>query len=196
MTGIEKITDEILREARSQADVILQAAMGKAEEARAEAEADCEETKAKMLRAAEHRAGEIGTRAKSQALLERRQRTLVVKQEIIDEVIAKAYDRLAGQEDSAYFEMIGKLIEKAAGAGDGEICFSGKDLARIPADFGKTVSGIAASKGGTLKISDEPAPIENGFILKYGGVEENCSLKALFSSLHDRMQDKVNAALW
>ena len=53
-----------------------------------------------------------------------------------------------------------------------------------------------AIAGGSLTVSPEAAPIDNGFILKYGGIEENCSLRALFSSMKDQLQDKVNAALW
>ena len=62
--------------------------------------------------------------------------------------------------------------------------------------FAAVVNGIASEKGGSLRVSEEAAPIENGFLLKYGGIEENCSLKALFTSMRDRLQDKVNEALW
>ena len=60
----------------------------------------------------------------------------------------------------------------------------------------KAADAAAKALGGSLKLSKDPAPVKNGFILKYGGIEENCSLDALFASRTDALVDKVNAALW
>ena len=51
---------------------------------------------------------------------------------------------------------------------------------------------IAAGKGGSLKVSRETRDIPNGFVLVYGGVEENCTLKAMFEAKRDELADKVN----
>ena len=196
MAGIDKIVNEILAEARAQADKILGEARDKAAKAEEDAIAGSEEYKAKRAQEAAAKADAIRVRAESQAMLEKRQAMLGVKQGIIDEVIEKAYSTLAGQDSQAYFGMIGKLLGKAVRSGDGEICFSADDLKRLPEGFAAVVNGIASEKGGSLRVSEEAAPIENGFLLKYGGIEENCSLKALFTSMRDRLQDKVNEALW
>lgn len=92
--------------------------------------------------------------------------------------------------------MIKKLLTKAVHSGAGEILFSEKDLKRLPATFAKEIAEIAGKNGGSLKISDKPAAIDNGFILSYGGIDENCSLKALFAEKHDQLQDKAHASLW
>ena len=196
MAGIEKIVNEILAEARAKADEILMEARDKAAKAEEDAISGSEAYKAKRAQEASAKADAIRVRAESQAMLEKRQAMLGIKQGIIDNVIEKAYETLAGQDDNAYFGMIGKLLGKAVRSGAGEICFSAADLKRLPEGFDDVIRGIAAEKGGELKISGEAAPIENGFLLKYGGIEENCSLRALFTSMRDRLQDKVNGALW
>ena len=44
-------------------------------------------------------------------------------------------------------------------------------------------------------MAKQPRPIDGGFILVYGGVEENCSIEALFYAEQERLQDKVQAFL-
>ena len=54
----------------------------------------------------------------------------------------------------------------------------------------------AKEKGGSLTLGKEPGKIEDGFLLVYGGVEENCTLKALMDAKKDSLQDKVNEILF
>ena len=88
--------------------------------------------------------------------------------------------------------MLLKLVGKYALAQDGVICFSAKDLERLPSGFEEQAGEIAAGKGGSLKVSRETRDIPNGFVLVYGGVEENCTLKAMFEAKRDELADKVN----
>ena len=85
--------------------------------------------------------------------------------------------------------MIASLLTKNALAIDGEILFGKNDLSRIPSDFEKRIEDIAKEKGGSLKLVKEPAPISDGFILRYGMIEENCTLKALFETNKNRLKD-------
>ena len=92
--------------------------------------------------------------------------------------------------------MIAKLLAGKVTQGAGELLFSRKDLARLPEDFGELVKKLAAEKGGSLTIGEESANIENGFILRYGGVDENCSLSSLFAEKKDLLTDLVSRTLW
>mgnify|MGYP000596436222 CR=1 FL=1 len=47
-----------------------------------------------------------------------------------------------------------------------------------------------------LVIDKEPANIKDGFVLVYGEIEENCTLKALFDSNIDRIKDIANKQLF
>ena len=75
--------------------------------------------------------------------------------------------------------------------------FSEYDLKRIPNDFEKNLENTLKDiKNAALTISKEAAPIDGGFILVYGDIEENCSFKALFNNAKEELQDKVNAFLF
>ena len=77
---------------------------------------------------------------------------------------------------------------------DGEMYFSSKDLKRMPKDFETKLNEHL--KQGTLKISSKPCEIDAGFILVYGGIEENCSFNALFKAQNDILRDKISAIIF
>ena len=196
MAGIDNITNGILQEAKAKADELIREAREKAEaaesEAREEAKAEAEKIAGKAAKDAENYAERIA----SQAAMQKRQAILGAKQSVIENMIKAAYEKLSGQETGEYFSMIAKLLAGKITSGAGELLFSGKDLARLPEGFRDLVKKLAAEKGGSLTIGEESADIENGFILRYGGVDENCSLSSLFAEKKDMLQDLVSRTLW
>ena len=196
MAGVDNIVNEILQQGQAKADELIAEARAKADEIlQKSAEAD-EKMKLSSEQNTQRRVKDLAERAKSQSSLQKRQTVLKARQEIIDGVIEKAYLKLSTQGDEDYFSMAEKLVEKTARAGDGIICFNAEDLKRVPADFAQRIEKIARSKGGTLKISDKGAKIRSGFILSYGGIEENCTLDSIFTEKRDELRDLVNSILW
>ena len=196
MTGLEKITSQIQEEAEASAARRIDAAQKEADQILAEAKAACE---AMEREAAEKNAAMKANhegRVKSSAEQQRRTALLGAKQQLIAEVIGQAYDTLRNEDVKGYFLTMEKLIKTYALAEAGEIYFSAADLARMPADFEKMIDAAAKEKGGSLVLKKEPKEIADGFVLVYGGVEENCTLKALFDAKKDQLQDKVNAILF
>ncbi|MCI9600876.1 MAG: hypothetical protein K2P43_01830 [Lachnospiraceae bacterium] len=196
MTGLEKITDQIQEEAKASAARRLEAAQKEADMILAEAKDACAAMEAE---AAEKNAAmkvNYEGRVKSSAEQQRRTALLRAKQEIIADVIEEAYVTLKKKDAQSYFLTLEKILKTYALAEDGEICFSAEDLARMPADFEKKIKAAAKEKGGSLVLKKEPKAIADGFVLVYGGVEENCTLKALFDAKKDELQDKVNAILF
>lgn len=51
-------------------------------------------------------------------------------------------------------------------------------------------------EGGSLKVSSETRDIRGGCVLLYDGVEENCSIEALFSAGKDEMTDLARSILF
>ncbi|MEF2805576.1 MAG: V-type ATP synthase subunit E [Massilistercora timonensis] len=192
MTGLEKMKSQILDEAGKAADVKVAEAKAQAEEliqaARTEAAREAES----ISRKSEAEVANYKERAASSMDLQKRSRILEAKQAVIAEVLDKAYEKVSTMEKDEYFSMLLKLVGKYALAQDGEICFSAKDLERLPSGFEEQAGEIAAGKGGSLKVSRETRDIPNGFVLVYGGVEENCTLKAMFEAKRDELADKVN----
>ena len=71
-----------------------------------------------------------------------------------------------------------------------------KDLERMPAGFREEIKSLAQKKGGVLEISGETRNIDGGFILIYGGIEENCSIDAMFAEKRDELLDQVRKILF
>lgn len=196
MTGLEKITDRILAEAGAQADEIRE----KAEE---EAGAVLREAKESLLRLreeAENREAlvkkELETRARSSASLKKRQLILSAKQDIIREQIERAHQSLLEMEPEEYFSLIEQMVRQFSLPREGEIRFSERDLKRLPDGFDKRLEQAAAERGGSLKTGSEPASVDGGFLLDYGGIEENCSLQALLAAKRDECSDQIQKLLF
>ena len=68
----------------------------------------------------------------------------------------------------------------------------GKD---VDAEYMKVLA--AKKKGGSLELTETvPDGMDGGFILTYGGIEENCTIKALFDARREELSDKVNRQLF
>lgn len=196
MAGIDNITSGILREAKEKADELIREAKEKAEAAEEKARGEAKAEAEKIAQKAEADAKNYADRIASQAAMQKRQAILSAKQTVIEDMIKAAYEKLSGQEAGDYFAMIRKLLEGKITSGTGELLFSKKDLSRLPEGFAALVKKLAEAKGGSLTIGKESADIENGFILRYGGVDENCSLSSLFAEKKDLLQDLVSRTLW
>lgn len=199
MAGLDKIIARIQAESEEAAARTLEAAKAEAEailqNAREEAAAEC----AAIGRKAEQAAANILDRGHSAAELKKRQRILAEKQVLIGRIIGEAKQQLKNMPQEAYFENIVKLAVKASQNGKGTILFSKADLDRLPENFADTLNAalVAGGKeGAALTVSGETRDIDGGFVLTYGGIEENCSFDALFDSAHEMLQDKVQEILF
>lgn len=196
MTGLEKMKSQILDEAKAAAESKMQEAKAAADEILAKARAEAEKSKISISQKSEAEVVNYKERVVSSNDLKRRTKILAAKQEIIANVLDKAYDSLKTMKDEEYYEMLLKMLEKYAQPQDGEIYFSPADLKKLPKDFEAEIAKCAKEKGGSLTVSEEGRNIENGFVLAYGGVEENCTLKAMFEAKRDELSDKVQKILF
>ena len=114
MTGLDKITSQIQEEAEASAKERLDAANKEAEQILADAQAACKVMEQEALeKAAAEKANQDG-RAHSAAEQKRKTALLQTKQEIIAEVIGKAYETLKN-EDTKDKINLGKAWSARAG---------------------------------------------------------------------------------
>ena len=196
MAGVKDLTAMILQDAREKADAILAEANEKAREVEDAATEKAKKASKEAAVKAKKDADDYAARVRSQIGMQQRQRTLKVKQDIIEKVIDQATEALKNQDDASYFDLISTLIAKNAHKENGEILFSAKDLARLTPETEAKIQESAGKAGGSLVISKEAAPIEDGFVLKYGGIEENCTFKALLSEKQELLRDTIQQVLW
>ncbi|MGI6756108.1 MAG: V-type ATP synthase subunit E [Atopobiaceae bacterium] len=196
MAGIDAITSEILQDAEKSAQEVLAEARAEAESALASARASVEKTQDQTTKRLELEKQQFEKRVESRKQMIEGQQKLAYRQHLIESVLDQAQQELHELPAEKYFDMILKLVAQHAEAADGEIQFSAADIKRLPAGFEAKLNEAAKTAGGTLKVSQEAVNIADGFVLRYGGIDENCTLDALFSQLHDEMQDAVLKTLW
>ena len=176
------VCDEILGTARAKSDGILKDARLKADKITADG---------KVRTAA--RVADIEKRGESSAELEERKVALYTKQSIISDMLNAGLATAKSLPDDEYFALILKMIEKNSQPADGVISFGQKDLDRLPKGFAEQANAVSAGK---LTLSDTAAAIDAGFILSYGGIEENCSFDAIFMSESDELSDRAGKLLF
>ena len=196
MAGIEKITSAILADADKESAGIISAAEESAKKLIDKASQDCDS----FLAAANDRLDKklAGENKKTVSQCEQAEKLILLKakQDIIDSMIVKAKAKLLILEKEEYFDNLLKLLEKQAQSEKGILLLNKKDLDRIPSDFSEKVNQVATKKGGMIDISQDTVDIDGGFILKYGNIEINSSIDALFEENQDELIDVVNKMFW
>ena len=196
MTGLEKMMNQILEEANASANSKKAEAAAEADRIRAQVAAEGDAKVAEIAQKSTADLASYQERVKSAADLKRRTALLAAKQELISDTIQKAYETFCEKKDAEYFDTLKKMVETFAAPQKGEIALNAQDLAKLPAGFEEEVNQLAKKKGGELVLSKTPASVEKGFILSYGGIEENCSFKAMFDARKDDLQDLVQKILF
>lgn len=196
MSGLDKMKARILEEAESSARDILDRAGEEADRILREAGTAADAAAAEIAAGAVRDSLERKRRAGAAADMQRKQAVLAAKQEMIREVLREAYEEILGLEAERYFGLMEKLLRKYVLPEEGEICFNSRDLERMPEGFSGRIRTIAAEAGGSLTLSETPLDTDGGFLLVYGGIEENCTLKAVFSSRREELSDQVNRMLF
>ena len=187
MSGLDKMKAQIIAEAQDNAKEILAQAHAQADSIIGEAKAQAEKDARKIVAQAEARAEDSVKRLASSSDMRKRKAVLEAKQEVIREVL----------DDAAYFAMLEKVLEKYVLPEAGTICFTEKDRKRMPQGYMEKVYETAKKKGGSLELTETvPEGMDGGFILTYGGIEENCTIKALFDARREELSDKVNRQLF
>jgi V/A-type H+-transporting ATPase subunit E len=197
MTGLEKIQETIAADALANAEAIIAQAQKEAEEitsaAKLEAEKKCAEIAAKS--ATDVKAAL--SRTESAAKLQEKKILLDAKQQIISDIITSARNSIETKPNSDYTALLLQMIAKNAHDAAGVILLSKRDKKRLPGDFAEKIKQALKDKtGASLTVSEEPADLNGGFILKYGDIEENCSFDALFNAAKENFQDKINQLLF
>lgn len=180
------LKEEILASARAEAESRIQVA--REEAARLEAD---------ILREAEAEAEQIKSIAASRSDMEKKQRILGVKQELISQVFDEAVKRLADLPGDEYRALLIDLIGRKA-AGSEELILSKDDEPRLGADFGHAVNQalVAQGKAGKLKISYTPDSLGGGFILRKGSVADNVTFPAILNLIREDLEIELAKVLF
>ena len=134
---------------------------------------------------------QIQAASKSRAELAARTALLKQRRAEIDKTADALLDYLTGLGDNDYFNALYRLASQLKGK-SGEIMLNQKDLQRLPSDF----EGRVREAGLDARVSQTPADILGGFILKSGDIEENMDFAALLNARRDEIEDLINRDLF
>jgi vacuolar-type H+-ATPase subunit E/Vma4 len=164
--GIERIKNHILAEADRTVRSIEEESRQLVEKETLECERECQRILAEAKGRADHDADLLVKRGESIADAERRKRDLAVKQEIVDEVITRALDKLLQEPPEKRVARYADWIH-ALNIGEGVITLSANE---------KTALGGALLKalpGGRFSIAEEEGDFTGGLMVAHGRVQDN-----------------------
>ncbi len=207
MTGLSKITDKILAEARADAAAKRSEAEARADEISRAAMVRAAELRAKINDEAKREATEIVSRTKSSEAMLRRNTLLAEKSAMIDEVFASAHKELSSLSDEKYLELLTALAtsvlrqlvedektnlevygEEAIDA-PYEVLLNSRDIDRCGAALKARLPKYAV-------LAKEEASIDGGLIVRHGRIEVNCSLRALIEQIRPKLEATVSHILF
>lgn len=193
MSGIDKIIQEIENNTAQSCDSVLAQARQKADAIIADAQKQADQIVADGKDRTAAHVADIKKRGDSAAELEEKRVMLYTKQQIINTMLQEGLATAKSLPKDEYFALIKSMVAKYSMEDDGVIFFGENDKDRLPADFLKELNQSAK---GSMVLSDQSAPIDAGFILKYGGIEQNCSFDAIFAGEAENLSDKAGRLLF
>lgn len=191
MNGGDKIIDRIKADSKSAVDAVMAQGTKSCDSIMLEAEKTAGKREAEIEAKTQAKLSQIEASAKSRAELETRNALLKQRRAEIDKTVECLFEYLTGLDDSAYFEALYRLASQLKGK-SGELYLNQKDLNRLPQDFESRVKAA----GLNATVSQTPADISGGFVLKSGDIEENMDFKALISSRRDEIEDLIHRELF
>lgn len=190
MAGIENILGIISSQQKQTENNIISVAEKRADVVIADGNEKAEKEYSEYRKRSEKQLALDYDNAVSSVDAEMRRNILACKIHCIDAVIEKTLERLDIMPADEYFDILEKLLVQRADKSKGLLYLSQRDLSRITDDFEKAVKNL------NIKISENPADIENGFILTYGLISENCSFRAIIEAERDSIRDMAADALF
>lgn len=195
MTGLEKIQEKILAQSKLSCDSIIAKANAEAKEILISARIKAEKLSADIISEAEELSERKKLLAKGSAETITRNRYLEVRNAIINDIISAAYEEIERLSDEEYFDLLKRLCIKNIAPGEYIMHLNMVDLARLPEGFEDSINAEVYETSAVF-VKNEPAEIENGFILSGNGVEINCTFRAVFDENMDNLKDMLNKKLF
>lgn len=196
MSGLEQIISIINTQGKTAETDILAQAEKKAEKILTDGKITADAAYEEQLKKANDTCAKNIENAKSGALNLKNKALLSAKVEGIYSVINAAEKQLENLSDKEYFNVVLHLAVKYAHSGKGLIIFNKNDLSRIPTDFIKNLNSALKDKKGELALSETTVAIPNGFVLKYGDIEENCCFADLIDAKSEELKDRIAKVLF
>lgn len=182
--ALADIINKIEADARAEAESIIGAAEKDAASVVDKATEQAESAKAAALDAAEESAAREAARVVASAKLESRDTGLRRRRELLEDVLARSVEALAGMPDDAYAAYLARQIADSASGGE-TLKVGSADAGRKDA-IEKALAQIAPQLA--VVFSADVAPFERGVLLEGDRVRAELSLEALTAERRDDLE--------
>lgn len=198
MKGTEKIIAHIRADGDAEAKKIIDAASKQAEEKRAESFKAALSEYEKLMQAGNAECEDILSGSRRIAEMEAKKSVLSVKQEMISAAFDAAREEIVNMPRDKYTQFLARMTAEAAASGMEEIVLNARDKAEVGKSVCKAANELLSAKGtpGKLTVSEDTADISGGVIVRFGGIETNCSIDALIRQRRSGLSTEVAAALF
>lgn len=198
MKGTEKIIAHIRADGDAEAKKIIDAASKQAEEKRAESFKAALSEYEKLMQAGKAECEDILSGSRRIAEMEAKKSVLSVKQEMISAAFDAAREEIVNMPRDKYTQFLARMAAEAAVSGMEEIVLNARDKAEVGKAVCKAANELLSAKGtpGKLTVSEDTADISGGVIVRFGGIETNCSIDALIRQRRSGLSTEVAAALF
>lgn len=194
MTGLEKILDAVSASGKESAERLFSSYLEKSDKLKLSIIKDAENDGKAMISNAEISAEELIKNAYSAAKLETKKRVLSLKDELIENAIKRAIEKISVLDDTEYFLYMYKSAVCRLKVGACLISFNERDKSRMPTDFIERLN--SAKDGCSVKLSESAVNIAGGFILDFGDIYEDFSLDGLIEEKRDEIRQKAAEILF
>lgn len=195
MTGLDKIKEKIEEQYRESCERIFAETNLKIKKMISEAREEGNRRASEIVGAAQAEADKKNAVSKSTAEAITRNRYLEIRNAILNDIISAAYLSIEKFSDEEYFDMIFSLCKKNIQPGECTMLMNGFDLSRLPEGFEERLKS-AVCESASVTLCKKAVDIENGFILDYGDITVNCTLKAVFDENMDSLKDMLSKELF
>lgn len=197
MTGVEKILERIVNDAKAQAEAKLAEAEKKAKDIIDQGDEQAANDLEMALVAAKAEAEDLIKRREAVCDLELRKEQLAVKRRIIDEAFLQAEKDVLSISDADYTRLMSDLLLECISVAEGEVIVSKRDGNGMPG-YVKLAEIRLAEEGRPrdIKIARMDKSILGGFIYSANGMEINCSLIAVVRQKREALESGVYGLLF
>ena len=195
MKGTEKIIAHIRADGDAEAKKIIDAASKQAEEKRVESFKAALSEYEKLMQAGNAECEDILSGSRRIAEMEAKKSVLSVKQEMISAAFDAAREEIVNMPRDKYTQFLARMAAEAAASGMEEIVLNARDKAEVGKSVCKAANELLSAKGtpGKLTVSEDTADISGGVIVRFGGIETNCSIDALIRQRRSGLSTEVAA---
>ena len=152
----------------------------------------------KLLRQGEAECEDILSGSRRIADMEAKKSVLALKQEMVEAAFEAAKAYISELPREQYAEFLARMASEASENGTEELVLNASDKAELGKAVCKTANEklAAAGKLGKLTLSEDTADISGGVIVRFGGIETNCSIDALVRQQRSALATEVAQVLF